>query len=196
MSEAPQMLFWQCKDCEFLFKDPKYWPTPKQEKARYEKHQNGNEGHLQFLSPMIEFVGSLYSTKSIGLDWGSGPVPVLAEALSKKGIQMDHYDPFFYPTRPLNHKKFDFITLTEVIEHVFDPRLFVNDLTSRLKPSGKLFVMTEPYPGIKELGSWSYRRDLTHVGFYCEKVFLKFSEIFHLELTEQRKNIFVFDKTK
>ena len=48
---------------------------------------------------------------------------------------------------PFNDKSFDLVIATEIIEHVVDPKLFINELFRTLKPGGKLIIST-PYKEI------------------------------------------------
>ncbi len=45
---------------------------------------------------------------------------------------------------PYRNDSFDFIIASEIIEHVYDPEIFIKNLFSTLKPGGKLIVTT-PY---------------------------------------------------
>src|SRR5690606_33120134 len=45
---------------------------------------------------------------------------------------------------PFKKDSFDFIVASEIIEHVYDPEKFVENLFSVLKPGGKL-IITTPY---------------------------------------------------
>ena len=65
---------------------------------------------------------------------------------------------------------FDFITSTEVIEHVADPGKFLRELNELLRPGGFLALMTQFKPsGDREFFQWWYRQDLTHISFFSEK---------------------------
>jgi ubiquinone/menaquinone biosynthesis C-methylase UbiE len=45
---------------------------------------------------------------------------------------------------PFKKNSFDIIIASEVIEHVFDPKLFIEKISAVLKPGGKLILLT-PY---------------------------------------------------
>ena len=64
--------------------------------------------------------------------------------------------------------RYDFITCTEVIEHVHEPFRVFEKLFNLLVPGGVLALMT----GIcdadieREFSGWHYHRDCTHICFY------------------------------
>lgn len=190
----PPAFLWHCERCDFLFKDSSLRLNETAERARYELHQNGDEGHRRFLAPVVDAAVKHLPARGNGIDWGSGPVPVLRALLERKGFSMDHYDPFFFPRKPDPGKTYDFATLTEVIEHVFEPALLVEELKTFLRPGGKIIVMTEPPPEKSQLEKWGYRRDPTHVAFFREATFRRFDELFGLRLIESSSRIFVLEK--
>ena len=57
----------------------------------------------------------------MGLDFGCGPGPALANMMQSDGYEMEIYDPFFFPNKDALSKKYDFITCTETAEHFFNP---------------------------------------------------------------------------
>ena len=48
------------------------------------------------------------------------------------GYIMDVYDPYFFPKKTISSKPYDFISCTEVLEHVFDPAKVIFDLNNIL----------------------------------------------------------------
>ncbi|MCK4778206.1 MAG: class I SAM-dependent methyltransferase, partial [Actinomycetia bacterium] len=139
---------------------------------RYSQHKNTieDEGYVAFLENFINIAIMGYSreVKTI-LDFGCGPVPVLAELLNRKGFVTDHYDKYFFPEYP-EGKYYDMITATEVMEHIAEPIPVFIKLWESLSDGGYLAVMTEFYPvNRKELENWYYLRDKTHISFLCEE---------------------------
>ena len=63
--------------------------------------------------------------------------------LEEKGHQVELYDKFYAQDHSVFDKEFDFITLTEVIEHLEILCLRLERLTSILKPKGVLAIMTQ-----------------------------------------------------
>lgn len=103
-----------------------------------------------------------------GLDFGSGPEPVLSSILKRDyGYEMDIYDLYYAPEKGYEGKKYDLITSTEVIEHVADPIGFLRTLRNLLADDGILAIMTRFHPK-DEVGlmNWHYLRDQTHISFF------------------------------
>lgn len=170
--------FWRCGTCEFIAKDPSAHLGAVEERARYETHENGTDGHRQFLQPVADLAIRDFSPGARGLDWGSGPVPTLAPLLSAAGFSMENYDPFFAPIKPTG--TFDFITCTEAVEHFCKPAVELRKMASHLRVGGRLYLMTELWPAQPE--NWYYWRDPTHVGFFSEQTFEFFEKLFGLRL--------------
>lgn len=183
-------LFWRCGSCDFIAKDPSVHLGVEDERARYETHENGTEGHRRFLQPVADLVLKDFSTGARGLDWGSGPVPTLGPMLSSTGRPTENYDPFFAPTAPVG--EFDFITCTEAVEHFYVPAEELRRIASHLRRGGRLYLMTELWPAQPE--NWYYWRDPTHVGFFSARTFDFFEKLFNLRLLTLDGRLSVFEK--
>lgn len=159
----------RCGECGLIFLQSQYWLTPEQEFKRYQLHQNQpTQGYLDYLTPVIDMVRSEMPTGSRGLDYGCGPDPVLANELMGCGFQMSVWDPYFYNQSEVvdSRREYDFITCTEVIEHLREPAKTFEHLKSLLKQSGKVFLQTQLYRSGVDFKNWHYRRDTTHICFY------------------------------
>ena len=93
---------------------------------------NREENH----SYRAEIIGN-----KIVLDYGCGRGDFV-EYLKNKGIDADGYDPYSkgysqYPT-----KKYDLVTMIEVIEHTCDPYKEIDEIRGLLKPKGLVFIET------------------------------------------------------
>jgi len=191
--------FFKCEDCGLVFVPEKYYLSGEDEMSRYNLHENthDNQGYLNFLNRIIDLISSLAIKGSRGLDFGSGPVPVLAELLAVKGYNISVYDIYYAPDRSVLNKKYDFITIVEVLEHLKDPEKELRKLWGCLSPGGVIGIMTKFLPEKKgEFYSWNYKNDPTHICFYSESVFKWISKRFDSKLVFPAKNIVLMFKAK
>ncbi len=106
-----------------------------------------------------------------GLDFGCGPGPVLATLLTAEGRRTVCYDPYYAPDEQVFSRTYDFITASEVLEHLHHPRFELDRLFRALRPGGWLGVMTQAPPEGDGFERWPYLRDRTHVAFYSRATF-------------------------
>lgn len=165
--------YYCCKNCLLIFVTPEQRLSRKEELSRYELHENdpSDPRYRKFLSrvfnPMIERVGKT----CIGLDFGSGPGPTLSVMFEEQGYKMNIYDSFYQKDPSVFELKYDFITATEVIEHLFDPLFELDRIWSCLKLGGYFGIMTKRLPEKIEFQDWHYKNDDTHIAFYSKKTF-------------------------
>ncbi|MEC9491055.1 MAG: class I SAM-dependent methyltransferase [Halanaerobiales bacterium] len=190
--------YYYCKECEAIFIDRKEIIKQEEEKERYEGHDNThqNEGYVKMFEDFLkESVFPFIEDVDEVLEFGCGPGPVLADLLKREDYQVDKYDPYFYPERVYENKKYDLITSTEVFEHFSEPRKEMEFLTFHLKAGGYLAIMTSFHPGPEEFADWWYKWDPTHIVFYNLNTFQKLAEDFNLKIiyTDEEKYI-IFKK--
>lgn len=159
-----------CESCGLIFVDPKDYINTEREKARYDQHQNleENKGYLNFLSPVIELIKKEVEPGNMGLDFGSGPNPVLAKKLEEMGYEMSIFDIYYANNEDVFKKTYDFIVSTEVIEHLSKPGEELEKLWKRLRAKGDLFLMTQLTDGV-DFEKWHYKNDPTHITFFNRK---------------------------
>lgn len=143
-------------------------PKPAEEHAQYQLHQNevDDPDYRAFLSKLATPLIEKLAPVSEGLDYGCGPGPALAAMLSEAGHEMSVYDPLFYPDPDTLKETYDFITCTEVVEHLHKPAREFARLNELLRPGGWLGIMTTLQTDDAAFANWHYRRDPTHVVFY------------------------------
>jgi 2-polyprenyl-3-methyl-5-hydroxy-6-metoxy-1,4-benzoquinol methylase len=134
---------------------------PEEEKRRYHLHENHIEDqrYVDFLTPTLNEIKKRVTPPARGLDYGSGPSPVLAELLKRENYEAVPYDPFFSPVDLSQEELFDFVVSTEVVEHLYFPGEEFKKIFGVLKPEGHLVIRTEFYRENKELEKWHYVRD-------------------------------------
>lgn len=167
-----QRSFYQCPHCTLVFVPRSDLVSLSAEKERYDAHENDSdsEGYLKYLTGIADSIHQHLPAKSIGLDFGSGKTTLLEKILEEKGHSVLSYDVFFHPEVPYAENKYDFIILSEVIEHLRDPFQEMAKLTELLQKDGKIFIKTKLLPE-KGFSSWFYKRDITHVQFFSPEAF-------------------------
>lgn len=162
-----------CSECQLIFVPPPERPDIIAEKAEYDKHDNhaGDDGYRDFLSRLAEPLLEKIEPGSLGLDFGSGPGPLLASMLREAGMRVRTYDVFYDPDASVWYQDYDFITCTEVIEHLHNPGREFKRLFGALKAGGWLAIMTKRVKDHEAFTNWHYIRDLTHVSFFSEATF-------------------------
>lgn len=159
-----------CAHCELIYVPPTERPDVLAEKAQYDLHDNNPDDpdYRQFLSRLTEPLLDKLSPGSIGLDFGSGPGPLLATMFREAGMRMRTYDVFYDPDASVWYQTYDFITCTEVIEHLHSPGRELDRLFTALKPGGWLGIMTQRFTPRVVFTDWKYIRDITHVCFFSD----------------------------
>ena len=163
-----------CSDCEFVFVPKTYHLNEFEEKIRYDTHNNdpSDSRYRQFLSQLTKPLLEKIPEKSSGLDFGSGSGPTLSIMLQERGHHVELYDKFYAPNEQIFSKRFDFITASEVVEHLRNPKFELKRLATILKPGGYLAVMTHMLTEKINFGDWYYKNDPSHIGFFNEKSFM------------------------
>lgn len=105
------------------------------------------------------------------MDFGCGPGPALVHMLREAGFTADAYDPYYFPNTEVWNRKFDFITATEVFEHLREPGMEIQRLIRLLNTDGWLGVMTKRVRDANSFSTWHYILDPTHIAFYSEATF-------------------------
>ena len=186
----------RCSSCSLVFVPRPEMISVDEERNRYDSHNNSEEDpHYQsYLAGIVESIVPFLPESSVGLDFGCGRTQLLEKLLKQRGYATDSLDIFFHPRADLLEKKFDFIILSEVIEHLRNPNEELHKLRSLLNPAGIIFIKTKLLPVTKEaFSNWFYKRDSTHVQFFCEETFKLMEKLFKLEGAKQiGKDLFYF----
>lgn len=186
----------RCLLCEAtVMADSSRLPS-EQEKALYEYHENdsADPGYRRFLAKLADPLLALLPPGASGLDFGCGPGPALAAMLREAGMSVRVYDPFFFPSLEVLDARYDFVTCTEVVEHLHRPAEVFRQLDSLLKPGGWLGVMTCFQTDDARFANWHYRRDPTHVVFYRQSTLSVVAGQLGWELTVPAKDVALFRK--
>lgn len=166
--------YYCCSNCELISKDEDHIISQTDELEIYNNHQNSIEDpkYVEYFYRFLNDAVFPYTTSGKqGLDFGSGPSPVLAQILSRNhDYQMDIYDLFYAPERVYEGQKYDLVTSTEVVEHLENPIEYFGLFSKLLKPDGILAIMTSFHQN-DDLAflDWHYIRDRSHISFYTPR---------------------------
>ncbi|MDI5983691.1 class I SAM-dependent methyltransferase [Halomonas sp. M4R5S39] len=163
----------QCARCELVFVPPASRLDPAAERAVYDQHENSPDdlGYRRFLSRLFEPLRGRLAPGARGLDFGAGPGPTLSVMFEEAGHPMAIYDPFYAPDRAVFERRYEFITATEVVEHLFEPGRELARLAAMLPQGGWLGLMTKRVASRQAFAGWHYILDPTHVCFFSETSF-------------------------
>lgn len=186
----------RCEACEARVMDASAWLDERAERAVYDLHDNDprDEGYRRFLSKLTGPLLERLAPGARGLDFGCGPGPALAAMLRESGMEMTLFDPFYYPDRCALTQQYDFITCTEVVEHLHRPAEIFRQLDRLLVPGGLLGVMTCFQTDDERFANWHYRRDPTHIVFYRQATMQWLARAHGWELDIPAKDVAIFQK--
>ena len=124
----------QCQICQLIFVPPNFFLSTDDEKARYDTHQNSPEDlkYRAFLSRLFIPIQDRLAPGSYGLDFGSGPGPTLSVIFEEAGHSMAIYDHFYAQNPAVLDTPYDFITATEVVEHLHHPKQELDRLWTKI----------------------------------------------------------------
>tara|TARA_Y100000590_G_scaffold108547_3_gene123433 strand:+ start:5313 stop:5999 length:687 start_codon:yes stop_codon:yes gene_type:complete len=190
--------YFQCNICKLIFVPKKFHLSLQLETERYLTHNNNrnNKGYVDFLSRLWIELKPKLNSGSCGLDFGSGPGPVLAEIITEDGFNIETYDPIFQPNKKSLETHYDFITCSETIEHFKEPKKSISLLNELLIPGGWLGIMTGIVPKDSRFSDWYYQKDPTHISFYTNDTISWIGNWMHWEITIPRTNVILFKKPK
>ncbi|MDD4872504.1 MAG: class I SAM-dependent methyltransferase [Kiritimatiellae bacterium] len=165
--------YFMCPDCGLVHVPGQYHLSHEGKKHRYDLHTNNaeDEGYRRFLAKLINPLLERLDNGAEGLDYGSGPEPVLAAMLSEKGFKMEIFDPFYADDRRTLERKYDFLTCCETMEHFVDPRKEWEQFIKLVKKGGWIGIMTQLLESADDFARWHYINDETHVCFFSGKTF-------------------------
>jgi hypothetical protein len=163
----------RCCRCALVFVPSQYRLAPADEKRQYDLHCNSpcDAGYRAFLGRLFLPMSERLRPGAAGLDFGSGPGPTLSRMFAGAGFPTAIYDPYYAPEKGVLQDRYDFITCSEVVEHLFHPGRELTALYRMLHPGGWLGLMTKLVIDRRAFARWHYKNDPTHVCFFCRKTF-------------------------
>jgi cyclopropane fatty-acyl-phospholipid synthase-like methyltransferase len=186
----------RCGVCSLIFVPAMYFLSEQEEKQRYDTHQNSPEdqNYRKFLDRTFLSMQKMLSPGSCGLDFGSGPGPTLSVMFQEAGHTVSIYDRFYAQDPSVFQKEYDFITATEVLEHLHRPQEELDRLWACLKQDGKLGIMTKLFADGEDFSSWYYKNDPTHIRFFSELTFRWLAHKWQAEIDLIDKDVVFFYK--
>ena len=168
-----KLVYWECKTCAAKILDPQHYVSNTYEKKHYLKHNNStsDKKYKDFLLKLIKPMKDKILTSDVGLDYGCGFAPALADILKSYGFKVELYDPFFFPNKDVFLKKYKFITCSEAVEHFSNPYEEFDKINNLLDNNSWFGVMTSFLTKDDLFENWYYRKDPTHVVFFNKQTF-------------------------
>lgn len=186
--------FFECSNCDLIYKADKYLLENTEEKLRYQNHNNdeNDPGYRQFLLKAITPLSQYLNPGDQGLDFGCGPGPTTSKIMTQMGYHVTDYDPYFMPVENLNKNQYDFIISTEVFEHLNSPKKELDLIKSLLKPHAYLCLMTQLYSEDINFKSWWYKNDPTHIVFYKQQTMQWIEKTYEMNIIHLNNNVIIF----
>ncbi|WP_421281300.1 class I SAM-dependent methyltransferase [Aeromonas taiwanensis] len=186
----------RCLACELVWLDEADHLDEVAEKAVYDGHDNrvDDPRYRAFLMRAFGEVLARVPAPASGLDFGCGPGPALIAMGREAGYVMAGYDKFYADEPALLAQQYDFITSTEVIEHIAEPRVALDLLWRCLKPGGILVLQTQRVLGDERFKTWRYRHDPTHIVFFAEASFRILAASWQAEVEFPHADVALFTK--
>ncbi|WP_323751201.1 class I SAM-dependent methyltransferase [Marinobacter sp.] len=194
--EIEQKRYLRCGNCKATVMAPECRLPPEEERAVYHLHDNdpNDAGYRRFLSKLADPLMARLPQGAGGLDFGCGPGPALARMFEEAGFSVALYDLFFYPEASVLEQSYDFVTCTEVVEHLFQPAKVFAQFDRLLNPGGVLGIMTCFQTDDDRFDNWHYRRDPTHVVFYREATFQWLAKRYGWQMDSPAKDVVLLRK--
>ncbi len=176
--------YFRCPTCDLVFVPKHFHLSQSDEKAVYDLHENNpdDQGYRNFLGRLLTPLTQYLKPGQTGLDFGCGPGPTLSTMMREMGYKVEDYDIYYANHPSLLEQKYDFVTSTEVVEHLSQPADVFKILFSLLKPKGVLGLMTKRTLSPEKFANWHYINDPTHITFYSERTFEYLADLYHCKL--------------
>lgn len=190
--------FLQCATCSLVFVPPQFHLSEAREKAEYDLHRNDPQdpGYRNFLGRLWHPLWERLSPAAVGLDFGSGPGPTLALMIAEAGFSCAIYDKFYAPDPQPLQQNYDFISASEVVEHLRQPRQELDRLFDLLNKNGFLGIMTKLVRDQAAFSRWHYKNDLSHICFFSAQTFQWLAERWQARLELLGEDVILLQKVR
>ena len=109
---------------------------------------------------------------------------------------MEIFDKFYASDEQVFNQKYDFITATEVVEHLRNPQKELERLWGCLKEGGCLGIMTKLALGLEEFKNWHYKNDMTHICFFSKETFQWLADQWNADISFVEKDVILLHRRK
>lgn len=186
----------KCSCCDLVFVDPDVRMIESAERARYLLHQNSLEDkqYVAFLLRLADPICTKKPRPASVLDFGSGPSPIMAEILEKRGYNVSLFDSHFAPDELVLSARYDIVLCCETAEHFHDAAAEWKKMVNCLREDGVLGVMTLLHDENTDWKHWWYAHDPTHACFYSARTMTWIGKRFGLETSVLDERVTVFSK--
>ena len=188
--------YYRCDCCQLVSVPATEYVTELAEKAVYDLHDNdcADAGYRRFLGRTWQPLAERLSVDKKGLDYGCGEGAVLSLMAQEQGYQVANYDLFYHPNKQVLACQYDFVTMTEVIEHIADAKKIWQQLDSLLVAGGTLAIMTKMALDKEAFARWHYINDPTHINFYSIATFEWLAKQMNWQLEVIANDVVFFSK--
>ncbi len=189
--------YYRCPCCDLIFVPTEYHLSDIEEKSRYDSHNNDSSDYRyrNFLNQLLVPLVHNIPVNSYGLDFGSGPGPTLSLMLQERGYKVDLYDKFYAQDETVFQNHYDFVTATEVFEHLSQPMKELRRLVEIIKEGGILAIMTELTTPKLDFKSWYYKNDPSHICFFSNKTFAYLAHHLGLKIVDFSNRAIILKKS-
>jgi hypothetical protein len=188
----------RCTVCSLVFVPSSQFLSAEDEKKRYDLHRNSpdNADYRRFLGRLFIPLKQRLAPGSSGLDFGSGPEPTLSRMFEEAGHSMMIFDQYYEHAPAALDLQYDFITASEVVEHLREPRKELDRLWACLQCGGWLGIMTKFAAEPAAFPRWYYKNDLTHVCFFSPAAFAWLAAAWNADLIIPDDDVVLFRKNR
>lgn len=187
----------RCSECDLVFVDRTKLLDISEEGKRYSNHENHirTPGYEKFLRRLVDPITSRLEANARGLDYGEGPYPMMREIFKEEGfVNVTGHDPIFNPADFSKLESLDFITSSEAVEHMNEPRKEWDRFFQLLGKNGLLAISTGIFYDDIDYTKWHYITDPTHINIYSLKTLKWLGDNYQYEVVEQEKDKIIFQK--
>jgi 2-polyprenyl-3-methyl-5-hydroxy-6-metoxy-1,4-benzoquinol methylase len=112
----------------------------------------------------------------------------------EQGYEVDLFDKFYANDQSIFNNKYDFITATEVAEHLSDPGDELTKLYAMLSKGGVLAIMTKMLDNRINFESWYYKDDPTHICFFSQVTMRHLAKAWGAQIQFYSNDVILFYK--